>query len=145
MMSVDLLLSRLEGVTRTPGGSYKARCPAHQDKHPSLTVKETPDGVVLIKCWAGCTAAEVVSAAGLDMVDLFPPRAADPRLVGKPVRRPFPATDILRTIAFEALIVGCAAATLAAGEPLALIDRERLMLAVSRIQEALQAGGLNHG
>lgn len=143
-MSADLLLSKLDGVKRIGEGRYLARCPAHQDKRPSLSVKETPDGVVLLKCWAGCTAAEVVSAVGLDMSDLFPPRQGDQAHAGKPERRPFPATDILRAIGFEALVVACAASAMAAGESLALADRERLRLAVSRIQAALSGGGINY-
>jgi hypothetical protein len=144
-MSADLLLSKLDGVRRIGEGRWLARCPAHQDKRPSLSVKETPDGVVLIKCWSsGCSAAQVVGAVGLNMADLFPPRPADPAHAGKPERRPFPAADILRAIGFEALVVACAAETLARGEPLAQADHERLRLAVSRIQAALAEGGISH-
>ncbi len=144
-MSVDLLLSKLDGVKRTGDGRYLARCPAHQDKRASLSVRETDEGKILVHCFAGCSVHEVISAAGLEISDLFPPRPSDPAYTGKPERRPFPATDILRAIGFEALVVACAASAMATGEPLALADRERLMLAASRIQEALRAGGLNHG
>jgi hypothetical protein len=142
---IDTLLSLLEGVKRTGNGTWLARCPAHPDKSPSLSLSDTDSGTVLVHCFAGCTVHEVVSAVGLELSDLFPPRPADPAYAGKPVRRPFPAADILRAIAFEALVVGCAASAMLAGEPFTEIDRDRLMLAVGRIQSALDAGGLNHG
>lgn len=143
-MSADLLLSKLDGVRRTGQDRWLARCPAHGDKHASLSIRETDSGATLVHCFAGCTVHEVVGAVGLELSDLFPPRPADPAQVGKPERRPFPAADILRAIAFEALVVGCAASAMLAGEPFTQTDRDRLMLAVSRIQSALDAGGLNH-
>jgi hypothetical protein len=142
---IDTMLSRLEGTRRTGNGTWLARCPAHADKSPSLSLRECDSGAVLIHCFAGCAAHEVVGAVGLDVSDLFPPRPIDPAFVGKPERRPFPAADILRAIGFEALVVACAASAMLAGEPFTQTDRDRLMLAVGRIQSALDAGGLNHG
>ena len=46
-------LDRLEGV-RKSGTGYKARCPAHDDKNPSLSIVEGDDGKVLVTCFAGC-------------------------------------------------------------------------------------------
>lgn len=50
-----------------------ACCPAHDDKHPSLSVNEGEDGRILLKCHAGCPVESVVGALGLKMADLFPP------------------------------------------------------------------------
>jgi hypothetical protein len=144
-MSADLLLSKLDGVKRTGQDRWLARCPAHEDRNASLSICDKDSGATLVHCFAGCTVQEIVGAAGLDLADLFPPRPADPAHVGKPERRPFPAADILRAIAFEALVVGCAASAMLAGEAFTQVDRDRLMLAVSRIQSALDAGGLSHG
>lgn len=144
-MGVDVLLSKLDGVKRTGPGRWLAKCPAHEDRRASLAIREGDEGKTLVHCFAGCTVHEVVAAAGLEISDLFPPRPADPADIGKPERRPFPAADILRAIAFEALVVGCAASTLGAGGSLADGERNRLMLAVRRIQAAVDAGGLNHG
>lgn len=142
---IDAVLSQLEGVRRTGNATWLARCPAHTDKHPSLSLRGTDNGTVLIHCFAGCTVHEVVGALGLEPSDLFPPRPADAADSGRPAPRPFPAADILRAIAFEALVVGCAASAMLAGETFSQTDRDRLFLAVSRIQAALDAGGLNHG
>jgi len=72
-MTAEVLLSRLEQVKQTGKDRWLARCPAHPDKHPSLNIRETPDGKVLIKCFTGCGAADVVAAVGLELSDLFPP------------------------------------------------------------------------
>lgn len=143
-MGADLLLSKLDGVKRTGSGRWLAKCPAHSDRTASLSIRETDDARILVHCFAGCSVHEIVGAVGMEVTDLFPPRPADPAHFSKPERRPFPASDILRAIGFEALVVGCAAAALSAGEPLALADRDRLLLAVGRIQSALDAGGLSH-
>lgn len=141
-MSAETLLSRLERVKRTGAGRYQARCPAHDDRGPSLSVRELDDGRALVHCFAGCDVHSVLSALGLTFDDLFPPR--DLGQHAKRESRPFPATDILRAIAFEALVVAVAGSAMLAGEPFNTIDRDRLFMAVGRIQAALDAGGLNH-
>lgn len=142
-MSVDILLAKLEKVKRTGTDRYQARCPAHDDKGPSLAIRESESGAILIHCFAGCSVHEVLGAIGMDMADLFPRREAGRRSV-KPDRRPFPAADVLRCIAFEALVVAMAGTALLSGHPFSPVDRERLILAVGRIQAALTAGGLSH-
>jgi hypothetical protein len=97
---------------------------------------------VLLHCFAGCSVHEVVSAVGLDLSDLFPPREIGVGK-GKPERRPFPPADILRCIASEALVVMTSAKSLLAG-PLPEFDRKRLNVAVSRICEAMDVGGISH-
>lgn len=69
---LDKVLNRLDKVKSAGADKWKACCPAHDDKHPSLAISETSDGVVLLKCWAGCTTKEIVSAIGLELRDLFP-------------------------------------------------------------------------
>lgn len=142
-MTVEPLLSRLEGVRRTGHNCWIARCPAHDDRGPSLSIRELDDGRILVHCFAGCDTHAVLSAVGLFFDDLFPPR--DLGHHAKREARPFPAADILRAIAFEAFVVVAAGSAMQAGEPLSAVDRDRLILAVSRIQAALDAGGLNHG
>lgn len=142
-MSAENLLSRLERVKRTGAGRWQARCPSHDDKGPSLSVRELDDGRVLVHCFAGCDVHSVLSAVGLGFDDLFPPRELGQH--AKREGRPFPAADILRAIAFEALVVAVAGSSMLAGEPFNAVDRDRLFLAVGRIRAALEAGGLNHG
>lgn len=69
-MTLREILNRLEGV-RGNGGQYMARCPAHGDKSPSLSVSVGSDGRVLLHCHAGCKTEDIVWAMGLTMQDLF--------------------------------------------------------------------------
>lgn len=71
---LEQILSRLSKVSRS-GTSFLACCPAHDDHHPSLKITETDDAKILLKCWTGCTASEIVRAIGLEMHDLFPETA----------------------------------------------------------------------
>jgi len=72
-MTADVLLAKLDSVRQVAAGRYRARCPAHDGKNRDvLSIGETADGTVLVKCFHGCTAAEVVAAVGLELADLFP-------------------------------------------------------------------------
>ena len=53
-----------------------ARCPAHDDQHASLSVIETPDGVVLVNCHAnaGCDFEKIPDVLGLPRSAFFPSR-----------------------------------------------------------------------
>jgi 5S rRNA maturation endonuclease (ribonuclease M5)/SAM-dependent methyltransferase len=52
---------------------YEAHCPAHEDKHKSLSISEGHDGRALIKCHAGdgCPIDKIVAELGLQQHDLF--------------------------------------------------------------------------
>jgi hypothetical protein len=62
---------------------WQARCPAHKDRSPSLSIAEGNDGRVLIRCWAGCDTEAVLKAAGLRMGDLFAGPPPTPEQVRK--------------------------------------------------------------
>lgn len=133
-MDVNELLSRLDGV-RGRNGSWSAKCPAHADRSPSLTVKELQDGRILMHCFGGCGTDAVLAALGLGMTDLFPERLGD----FPPRRGAFSASDALRCLTFESSIVALAAADIAEGKP---VDTSRVCRAAGRIAEALE---LIHG
>lgn len=86
MSPIDILLPRLDKV-RGSCPQWTAICPAHEDGSPSLSVKSLEDGRVLIHCFAGCHASDVMAAAGLSLSDLFP-RGALGELMSKPYRKP---------------------------------------------------------
>lgn len=48
-----------------------ARCPAHEDSSPSLSVRCAGDGRVLVHCHAGCETPAVLAALGADWKILF--------------------------------------------------------------------------
>ena len=72
MSDLSELISRLDGVRRITDSRYMAKCPAHSDGDPSLSIKQLPDSRILIKCFAGCGALEVLEAVGLDWGALMP-------------------------------------------------------------------------
>ena len=76
-MTFDDFISKFEKRTKTTAG-FVVRCPAHDDKSPSMSVCRGGDGRVLIKCFAGCTTESIVAALGLTMKDLFPDAPAKP-------------------------------------------------------------------
>jgi hypothetical protein len=136
-MGADTLLARLDGVRKTGADRWLARCPAHDDRKASLAIRELPDGRVLVKCFAECETEGVLSAVGLDFSALYPPRPLGNCL--QPVRRPFPAADVLQAVSFEALFVMLCARAINQGETLNDTDRARLLVAASRLQRAVEA------
>ena len=71
MRPVDVVLEHLTSVEERDG-FYRAFCPAHDDRNtPNLDIKEGEDGRALLVCRAGCENADIISALGLEMKDLF--------------------------------------------------------------------------
>jgi Protein of unknown function (DUF3631) len=79
--TLDRVLSLLKGVTRD-GKGFRAKCPAHADRNPSLSVRET-NGKILMKCFAGCLTKDVCKAMGIKMADLFSADLPTRRIVVK--------------------------------------------------------------
>ena len=75
---VSRVLGLLDGV-KVDGGGWVARCPAHDDRTPSLSVGEGDGGRALINCYAGCDVGAVLSAIGLQTKDLFASRNGNGR------------------------------------------------------------------
>lgn len=71
---LESILSKLQDVTQYGDRRFKARCPCHKDDKASLSVSESLDGIVLVKCFAGCEFKDIIAALGIDAKDLFPPK-----------------------------------------------------------------------
>ena len=132
-MSAENLIARLDKVRKTGADKWQARCPAHEDKGPSLAIREMDDGRVLLHCFAGCGAGEVLRAVGMEFADLYP-RTGSFHL--QPVKRPFSAYDALLCLAYESLILLQFANHLATGAALTEEGRNRLRLSATRINAA---------
>ena len=132
MTPLDNALSRLEKVRRRQPGQWSARCPAHGDKSPSLSIRETPDGAVLLHCFGGCETAEIVASLGLELSDLFPPR--DKRTgTPKKIANLLTAGQALELLATETLFVAVAIGNFFHGMTLTQVDIDRLTTAAGRI------------
>ena len=57
-------------IMKRYGDKAQCRCPAHDDKHASLTITKGRK-CTLFYCHAGCTVDEVLNAAGLEKKDTF--------------------------------------------------------------------------
>lgn len=136
---IDAILSLLDKVKATGSGKWIACCPAHEDKSPSLAIKEAEDGRVLLHCFGGCDVLAVMAAIGMDVKDLFPKR--ENHL--KPIRQPFSAADALRCISRESLLIAIVAADLKHGLDISDEDLERVWKASDRIRAALQSTGVH--
>ena len=133
----------LEMLTKVKGGNgrWTACCPAHNDRGPSLAIRELEDGRVLLHCFAGCETLHVVQALGMDMTDLFPPdsKRREYPVEGKKSMKPaFFASDLMRIISFEALVVSICAYDMGQGKKLTEGDRERMKLSQQRIEEVIK-------
>lgn len=133
---IEAFLSRLSQVRKTGPENWIACCPAHRDKRPSMTIREVEDGRILVHCFAGCSFEEIANASGAGMDEFFPEKPLYHR--AKPLRRPFPAADVLECLSFEASVLYFAASDMAQGKPLPEPDRERMNLAARRIREAVE-------
>lgn len=76
MTDIKGVLARLKGVKKS-GNGWVALCPAHDDKHPSLSISEGENGKVLLYCHAGCSFEAISRAIGLDRPMNGPPRRPD--------------------------------------------------------------------
>jgi hypothetical protein len=126
------ILDRLERVRETAPGRWLARCPAHPDRSPSLSVRELDDGRVLLHDFGGCDASAVLSALGLEMSDLFDKPLGNLR----PSRSRIPARDLLEIISEETSVVAIVAADLIGKKAVTEADWQRLAKAASRIGAA---------
>jgi len=62
MRTADLI-DHFEQVRRS-GAGYIVRCPSHEDKSPSLSIKDGDKGI-LMYCHAGCRVEEICSKIGI--------------------------------------------------------------------------------
>lgn len=59
-MTVEAIAKALGG--HRAGATWMARCPAHDDSSPSLSISAGRDGKVLVRCHAGCNQRDVIAA-----------------------------------------------------------------------------------
>lgn len=133
---VDVLLSRLDGVRQVGPGRWMAKCPAHEDRSASLSIREMDDGRILLHDFAGCDVSAVLTAVGLSFNDLFPERLGE----FKPERpeRPPITRAVLRAVADECMVVLVAAYNTQCGI-MTPEDFDRLHEAHNRIAAVVEA------
>lgn len=140
-MNAETLLALLSNVRETGAASWRADCPnGHSHARGSLSIAETTDGTVLLHCFVGCGAAEIVHAVGLELRDLFPEKISNPtpegRRAAREAFRRSAWTAALGVLAREAIVVRIAGNDLLTGRPPNPADDARLTLALQCIEQA---------
>ncbi len=130
--AIDRVLPRLEGVKQTAPGRWIARCPHHEDRSPSLSIREV-DGRVLLYCFAGCRAVEVCGALGMGTRELFDDAKA---WTIQPSKSKPPASDLLVAIDDDVHVVAVVGADILAGRQIGERDWDVLARAVRPINQA---------
>jgi len=69
-MTAEALANLLHARRVGRWGRWQAKCPAHPDRNPSLSIAEGRNGHTLVRCWAGCDTSAVLAALGLRWRDL---------------------------------------------------------------------------
>lgn len=57
-MNAAEIANRLGG--KKVGGGYLCKCPAHNDRTPSLRIADGAQGTLLVRCYTGCSPADVL-------------------------------------------------------------------------------------
>lgn len=70
-MTTYEIAARFKAKAKPSARGFVARCPAHDDRHPSLAIAEGRDGRTLLRCFNGCEVEAITRAAGLSLSDLF--------------------------------------------------------------------------
>lgn len=138
-MSASDLLHSLHKVKCTGNGRWMAQCPAHQDKGPSLSIREEDDGRILVHCFAGCDTYSVLQSVGLDWSAIMPQKYLGDF---KPEKRVISAPDALRIIKNEIRIIALYAFEMSKGRVIPSSDLERLCKALERVNKAAELAGV---
>lgn len=69
-MNISDIVPLLNHVRRLSDNRYIACCPAHEDKNPSLSLRESGKRI-LVFCHSGCNFKEITNALGIDPQDWF--------------------------------------------------------------------------
>jgi hypothetical protein len=141
MTPIEMVLSRLEHVKQRKESQWSAKCPAHEDNSPSLSVRQTDEGSVLVHCFGGCSFAEIFSSINLEPSHAYPPRH---KSGFEPKRTPKLVTpgQALEIVAGEAFFAAVCASDLSRGKALAESDLDRLHKSAGRIVYAMTQAGV---
>jgi hypothetical protein len=133
------LIARLDSA-RPCGNGWIAKCPAHEDRSPSLSVSEGHNGSALVHCFGGCHTSDVLAAVGLSLADLFPERIrAGDSNARKSALMNYKRTAInaaIAVIAREASVVAIAVGMIERNEPLMAEDIARVKRSATLLLDA---------
>lgn len=120
MSDVEWVIQRFDKVRKAGKDSWTAVCPAHNDKSPSLSIRDTTEKI-LIHCHAGCDPVAILGNVGLEMADLFH------------TKRVYQATGKSALAEIDALVVQIGDIDIKSGVKLSPEDKQRYRLALKRL------------
>lgn len=142
-MSVEKILNKLNKVKRTSNNSWLACCPAHDDRTPSLSIRDTGEGKLMLRCFAGCETIDVLGAIGLDWEDVMPPKKPLEKIeMVKSQKHTLYATDALKVLKIESQIIVMAAFDIQKGRTIKEAEMARITLAMERIKTVTEAANV---
>lgn len=146
-IGIDGLLSHLDGVRRTGNGRWMAKSPTRSERTASMSIRLLDDGRILLHDFGGDDFLTILSALGLEPIQLIPDHLRHHRAEAGsvPAGQRFSAWDALRALAHDALLILIAAGDVRRGRTLTDDDMDALAGAESRIDAALSAVGVRHG
>ncbi len=147
--AVGRLLDRLSGVRPTCTGRWIARCPAHEDHSPSLSIRDVGDRV-LVHCFSGCPVDDVLSAVGLTLADLYtrPLSGARPADGYSRIQSRLSASDALVALDHELTVAVLILSDIVAQRRISETKLSRLIQAAARIgaaRDLMSPAEVRHG
>jgi hypothetical protein len=135
---IDALLPRLH-TCRQFGKGWRADCPTGHKSHGTLAITEAETGNVLLHCFAGCSASDILAAIGLELADLYPvrikPQTPEQQREQRQTFMQAGWAAAIGVLSREATIVQIAAIAIARGELLDDGDIARVKMASDRIYD----------
>lgn len=135
----ERIIAALESVGKQmkhKGQTVEAQCPAHEDRNPSLSVRQI-EGSVLVHCHAGCEVDQVLDSLGLGRKDLYDDQRGQTYLYddGRKVRRTHDKrfTQSGNKATNTLFRLEKVKAAVAAGERVYLVEGEKDVLALESI------------
>ena len=127
-MNINTFLNHLDKVRKNGSDKWMACCPGHDDKSPSLAIKEGNDGKIILHCFAGCPTESIVSALNLEMSDLFAQKLS---IVKNPSQ--IPRRKLETALIHELMVLNIAINSRHERHPIHADDKDREQLSVKRI------------
>lgn len=69
---LDLIAQKTGKQPKKRGKNYSCLCPSHDDKNPSLSISQSHDGKLLLKCHTGCGLENICESLNIKVSELFP-------------------------------------------------------------------------
>ena len=142
MSDINDLLNRLSKVKQTGSGKWVACCPAHEDRSPSLSIRQADDKI-LIYCFAGCDVDDVVGSVGMSLSDLMPESVGYNHQPTPTVLTASTKAELFDVMVGETAIFMVAARQIAMGIEFSEVDTNRIRQAEIRLDKVIALADAN--